>query len=118
TTGQVDSSRSQYRVASERLFPLKRRLDIYAGQFFSEGKASHPRLMIEFLQSDEAQSLFQAKDQREFESSSRLLPEVYQRLVRRSLIHARENRFFHWELEFPEAFFERGQKSYRRLDDP
>jgi hypothetical protein len=114
TSLQVKQSRDEYRKASDELAPFKRILDIYASQWFLAGesgpsakgkKANAGLRALRFLKSEEAEVFVNARGLKAQEDVVGSLSEE-SRHVARAILDAKEaQRFFHWELEFPEVFY-------------
>jgi hypothetical protein len=111
TSGQVRQSRKKFIEASDLLAPYKRILNVYTSQWFGnkpfrtrKGKqwvVQNPA--IESLKSDEAARLAEVNQVGNFTGFVR---DVITTAVSVSM----HMRFFHWELEFPEVFFEKGMR--------
>jgi Eco57I restriction-modification methylase/TaqI-like C-terminal specificity domain len=111
TSSQVRQSRSEYLNASSALQPFKRILDIYTSHWFgNEAKANSQSrkakpAAIEFLKHANAEDVINAHGSKELECALIKLAAEDRDLVGRALRVAQEQRFFHWELEFPEVFY-------------
>lgn len=128
TTAQVSESRTEYRKAAASLWPYKRLLDLYCGQWFDGGPkpvsagpkgkqkllkgnrmktfyASHP--IVEFLNSGRARAIAESDDP---VAAAARLPTADRPPVESAVAAASRFRFFHWELEFPEVFFRGGRR--------
>lgn len=108
TGAQVEQSRAEYRRAIDALAPFKRILDVYTAQWFvdsesSTGKREHP--LVDFLKNREAEQLISARSSDEFRKAKRELAAADRRLMEQALRTAEDKKLFHWELEFPEAFY-------------
>lgn len=106
TAAQVTESRREYRRASDAMLPAKRLLDIYASQWFGntptasghgKKKVEHNRA-VEFLRDGASGHWAQHPD-------TTILPKEWKEVASVALRAARQKRFFHWELEFPEVFY-------------
>lgn len=114
TSKQVKQSRKKFLEASDLLAPYKRILDIYTSQWFGnkpvktrkgkKGVFQNPS--VDFLKSDEAHTYIQQRQ-------SRQLSAYGKKLVATATNAQAQKRFFHWELEFPEIFFEKGMRKPR-----
>jgi hypothetical protein len=109
TATQVKESRAEYRKASDTLDPFKRILDIYVSQWFgndgdSKNKKKKAAVLsaIDFLRSKEAETFISTK---EINKVLDKLSECDRKIAENALNTAKEKRFFHWELEFPEVFY-------------
>ena len=118
TTNQVAESKAEYRKAIEALAPFKRILDLYTAQWFVTGEAVtqarrgrrtgiSERHLLAFLKSPESETLLRASNDREFRSALESLTAHDRGLVEGGTAATSENRFLHWELEFPEAYYQR-----------
>lgn len=105
---QIEESRSEYRRASDALTPFKRILDVYTSRWFGntpyktkerkETRVVDPT--VEFLMSKEAE---------EWVNDPSKQVELFEWEVEKTAASAAaKERFFHWELEFPEVFYEKG----------
>lgn len=112
TIDQVKESRSKYSGASTRLAPYKRILDVYSSQWFGNnptrtkrgrgGTIQNPA--IDFLKSDEAAKFVNDPDNLD------RLSDTWRDVAERTVATLQDRRFFHWELEFPEIFYEKGTR--------
>jgi hypothetical protein len=114
TASQVKESRAEYRKANDTLAPFKRILDIYVSQWFGnkgdnkgKKKKSESSPALDFLKSKEAESFINAKD---LNKALTKLSETDRQISESAINFAKEKRFFHWELEFPEIFYEKGRE--------
>lgn len=114
TAAQVKESRSEYKKASDSLAPFRRILDVYVSQWFgNEGKSKGNKKKselsppLEFLQSDEAEAFINARD---LNNAVNKLSASDRKIVQTAMNAVKEKRFFHWELEFPEVFYEKGKE--------
>ncbi|HEY2585791.1 MAG TPA: Eco57I restriction-modification methylase domain-containing protein, partial [Tepidisphaeraceae bacterium] len=113
TADQVKLSRDEYRRAANALSPFKRILDAYLLQWFLPDNvvrtlprgSSAADLMLEFIKSKEAERFFNSKRGRETDAAIDRLAGRDRTLAELILSAAEQRRFFHWELEFPEAFY-------------
>ncbi len=107
TSTQVQQSRTQYRKACDALAPFKRILDVHASQWFGNTpykvgqgrKAEFRTPSTEFLKSPESEVWLKNPE------DTRALGDPGTRVVNIALAAAEKNRFFHWQLEFPEVFY-------------
>jgi hypothetical protein len=119
TGEQVSESRTEYRRATDILQPLKRVLDVYASRWFGNpdegrGQRVDSRVLL-LIRSPQADEFFSARTEAEVQAALlQLGPDtrIGERILRgdRNVARAayeaaRDKRFFHWELEFPEVFF-------------
>jgi len=126
TAAQVKESRAEFRRANDQLAPFKRILDVYTSQWFGNGgatnKAKRGRAAeppaVAFLKSGSAEPFIQhgaAAASFPVGAGPRACPgqpqgvaptkNVDRTVVETTLAAARDKRFFHWELEFPEVFY-------------
>ena len=113
TSAQVYESRAEYRKASDALAPYKRILDVYTSQWFgNEGpkktrgkRAAADGPAVAFLKTREADSFIKARTAATLERTLAAMSAVERRIAETALAAARQRRFFHWELEFPEVFY-------------
>jgi len=106
TSRDVKQSRRQYAQALTHLQPFKRILDVYTSQWFGneaqhvgrgKDKKTHEPVKI-FMQSPEFRSWLN-------NPQGAKLSELGRSVADSAVRAAREKRFFHWELEFPEVFY-------------
>ena len=116
TVTQVRDSRDQYRRASDELAPFKRALDVYASQWFPDrqsirhhrqGPAEPPA--IAFLKATETEPFLRARSEQEATRAMAKLPSDLHAIAATAVGAAAGKRFFHWELEFPEVYYEQGR---------
>jgi hypothetical protein len=114
TATQVRESRAEYKKASDTLSPFKRIFDIYVSQWFgNDGDSKNKKKKtavspaIDFLRSKEAETFISTKD---INKVLEKLSEGDRKIAGNALNIAREKRFFHWELEFPEVFYGKGRE--------
>lgn len=111
TSAQAKRSRAEYGKAASALGPFKRVLDIYTGQWFANGTTARKRktatqpAAVKFLKSSEAEPVINARGGRELGQALDGLSGQDKAVAEGALRAARERRFFHWELEFPEVFY-------------
>ncbi len=111
TSDQVRQSRKKFMEAYDLLAPYKRIMDVYTSQWFGNkpvkskkgkrGTIQNPS--IDFLKSDEAAKFVELNRRVE-------LSAVTKDLVGTAVLASIQRGFFHWELEFPEVFFEKGMR--------
>ena len=105
TATQVDTSRTEYRRASNLLTPFKRILDIHTARWFDGGvfaskrKENGSAVLDEILKSGDLFNWASGRAAYMFDT------EQYQLILRTTERISHERRFFHWELEFPEVFY-------------
>lgn len=97
TFAEVERSASLYEEADKALQPYKRVLDLWTSEYFGNKEAQN------YLRLYGDVDVFMKGD---LES----IPKAYRKVVRRGGEIAGEKRFFHWELEFPEVFYERSEE--------
>lgn len=108
TSGQLDESMREYHRAADALAPFKRILDVYTSQWFGSGsqqKAKTASPALNFLKRQEAEPLLNAADEKGLDKALGKLHRDDRRIAETALQTARQKRFFHWELEFPEVFY-------------
>jgi hypothetical protein len=111
TANQVEESKREYRKAESGLAPFKRLLDVYTSQWFGNeprkvGKGKSKREVnpaVEFLQSEISEKWTKEPEKTKLNGENKQIEET-------ALQASKEKRFFHWELEFPEVFYEKGGK--------
>lgn len=110
TPSQIQKSRSSFDDAAAATLPFRRILDVYlSGWFLQEtakpGKKSAKGSVevVAFLKS-QGHEILGERDSAAFEQRLRELKPEIRELVENGLSVAAEERFFHWELELPEAF--------------
>ncbi|WP_170142921.1 Eco57I restriction-modification methylase domain-containing protein [Thermosporothrix hazakensis] len=114
TKEQVQQSKAKHKDAERALLPFKRQMHVYLSRW-SRNKSGSKRqkakqenkeqnVALDFLRN--AVSKEWSRD-----NTLTLLDEEQQQVVANALADAQEYRFFHWELEFPEAFFEITQEN-------
>ena len=116
TVTQVRDSRDQYRRASDELAPFKRALDVYVSQWFAEcapighrSQAAAEPAAVAFLKAPDAEPFLSARTEQEATRAMAKLPLALRAIAETAVEAATERRFFHWELEFPEAYYEQGR---------
>lgn len=114
TATQVRESRAEYKKASDTLALFKRIFDIYVSQWFgndgdnkSKKKKTAISPSIDFLRSKEAETFISTK---EINKVLDKLSEGDKKIAETAIDTAKEKRFFHWELEFPEVFYGKGKE--------
>ena len=94
TLSQVQESGELYRKYEEKAKPFKKLLDIYISQHFDV------ELAEEFLTVHSQDKVLQMiKEESDY-------PDVYEGVVEKAKHLNDSKRFFHWDLEFPEAFID------------
>ncbi len=91
TAQEVAASRQAYKGAYDALAPFKRLLDIWVSEYFGIKGAKHITRECAGAIVDDNYSKTGKEDKRSIETALAL---------------AESKRFFHWELEFPEVFFD------------
>ncbi len=111
TMSQAKESQQAFESAVEKLAPYKRVMDVYTSRWFGNaaGKGKRGAIVIdptiEFINRDDTWAWMQ--DPRKLEN--RLPADDYMQtglVAKTALQAAASKRFFHWEFEFPEVFFE------------
>jgi hypothetical protein len=103
TISEVEESYSRYREASDALAPFKVLLDLWTSDAFGVNGARQLLLSTP----DQAEGAIAATLRSENVPSKKW--EKAGTVVRDALGAAKRERFFHWELEFPEVWYEKGQ---------
>jgi type I restriction-modification system DNA methylase subunit len=102
TLSQIEQSKTHYQEAADTLAPYKRIFNIWCTDFFyteiRNRRTTHPmRALLEH--SGDIESMVKNLDH--LQTGDKKLVDVASNI-------AAERRYFHWELEFPEVFFDRG----------
>ena len=105
TVAEAERSQSLYADFERAQAPYKAALDIWVSQHFGNVKAR------EYL------TLAGGNLVEEIRSGGRGLSEQYRGAIEQGSKIGAENRFFHWDLEFPEAFVDLGQSTWRSRDE-
>jgi len=123
TSAQLRESKTEFHKADYLLLPFKRILDIYTSQWFRNKpnvKSNRKRkikketnAVIDFLSSGKATEYLNAKNTKESAQALMKLTSLEKETFEKAIYDTVENCFFHWELEFPEVFFD---KHNRRLE--
>jgi type I restriction-modification system DNA methylase subunit len=113
TSAQVVESKKKYSGASDTLAPYKRLLDVYTSQWFGNEKTAtvvrgkgknkseeKVNIAVAFLKSSDLKKWMHKPYSTPLEFSEKTVAEV-------AMQAALDNRFFHWELEFPEVYYTR-----------
>ena len=108
TAEQVRESQREYRKAKHTLAPFQRLLDVYTSRWFGNesrvmGKGKTGRevnIACEFLRAKDSETWAHTPE-------TPVLPGEWKQVTETATQAAEDKRFFHWELEYPEAFFER-----------
>jgi type I restriction-modification system DNA methylase subunit len=118
TADQVKESQREYSKASDALAPYKRILDVYTSRWFGNdvrttGKGKKRRevdVTVEFLQSTESAQWLKNP----YETK---LTGEWKNVAEATILAVKKMRIFHWEFEFPEVFYEKGNlKEHRGFD--
>src|SRR5205823_8639736 len=91
TAQEVNATRKAYQGAYDALAPFKRLLDVYISEYFGNKGAKHTTRLYAGAIVGNDYSKANPEDKKAIESALSL---------------AQAKRFFHWELEFPEVFFD------------
>ena len=112
TSAQVLESRTEFGKASDALVPFKRILDVYTSQWFGNanlkskgGRTKAESPAVEFLKHRKAEPFINAQNDKVLNKVLEGLPIEDRSVAETTLKAAKEKRFFHWELEFPEVFY-------------
>ena len=103
TADQVQESKSQYQVALSQLRPYKALLHVWLSEHF--GNDGIQNLFRDYAQEIETSVPCLLEDR----SRPDHIPGKVWAAVANALDFAEGNRFFHWELEFPEVWYEQGE---------
>ena len=111
TVAQVKESRQTFRSVWDSAAPIRRILDLYTSQWFGNprqktraNKSSIIRNpVMEFLNGRDAESYRQ-------NGISVGLTDLGKGIASRAEFDSQKERFFHWELEFPDVFLESGKR--------
>jgi hypothetical protein len=96
TAQEVAASRSAYQGAYDALAPFKRLLDMWISEYFGNKGAKHKtRLYAGAIAANDYSKTNNPEDRQAIETALTL---------------AQTKRFFHWELEFPEVFFDESKR--------
>ena len=110
TIAQVQQSRSLYRQVCDRRVAGKRLLDVVTSRWFGNVHDSEQQRQgvvptETFLQDERVYAWL--------EDPHHPLPAEWQTIARAAQAIARDKRFFHWSLEFPEVFFPKNGRRVR-----
>ncbi len=120
---EVEESAKLYEEVEKQLEPLKKALDLYTSEFFIDSK-----LAFRYLNNDKNKS--NNKKQKPWawsimeqygplkvvygkistSNGEQNLPHTDKEKIEQRLKLAREKRFFHWKIEFPEIWYENGRE--------
>jgi len=101
TVEETERSRSLFRSLEEQMRPYKTALDIWVSRYFGN------RYAQEYL------TLVGQDYVEEIRSGGKGLPPQYREVITTAGEICRERRFFHWDLEFPEAFVDLERKTWK-----
>jgi len=104
TIEQAERSHTLYKQFEESMAPYKAALDIWVSRFFGN------KLAQEYL------TLIGQNYVGEIRSGGKGLSPQYREVITRAAEICREKRFFHWDLEFPEAFIDLERKTWKPKD--
>jgi len=105
TAAQVRESRVEYCKAYDTLAPFRRILDLYTSQWFGNDREE----VLEFLRTKEAEAWVKNPS-----AASSKLDDDQKALVTKADEATRQHRLFHWDLAYPEVFYEKD----RRKENP
>jgi hypothetical protein len=109
TAAQVRESRAEYGKAADALAPYKRILDVYTSRWFGNADTKLDQPAISFLRNESNLPWIQ-------NPAGNTLPKPASHAIAETALKAaREKRFFHWELEFPEVFFGASKASTQQI---
>jgi hypothetical protein len=95
TAQEVAESRKAYKGTYDALAPFKRLLDVWISEYFGNKKAQITTSMYAGAIVVDNYSKANQEDKKAIETA---------------LVLAKDKRFFHWELEFPEVFFDETER--------
>ena len=101
TVEEAERSHSLYADFERAHAPYKAALDIWVSQYFGNAKA---REYLTLAGGDLVEQIH---------SGGKRLSEEYQKAITEGERIGAENHFFHWDLEFPEAFVDLGRSAWR-----
>ncbi|MBI4526913.1 MAG: N-6 DNA methylase [Deltaproteobacteria bacterium] len=108
TSAQVARSRSTYKFALSNLENFKKILDVHTARWFVEAQNGKGKGKKAKPKEDPFDYILKSGDLFEWSHGKKaplLDVEPYRSLLYTSATAAKEKRFFHWELEFPEVFY-------------
>ncbi len=105
TVGQAEFSRSRYGDLERNQLPFKGALDIWVSHHFGNSKAKEVLTLV----GDNVVEKIRSRGEG-------LSPE-YRDAISNAASIGGDKRFFHWDLEFPEAFVDLGRGTWRHKDD-
>lgn len=105
TVVEVENSRSHFTKFEQARAPYKTVLDLWVSRHFGN------RLVEEYLALSGSEAVEQIRSK---ESNS--LPPKYRGTIAKSVEIGKKKGFFHWDLEFPEAFVDLGGKGWKPKD--
>jgi hypothetical protein len=105
TMEQTRASRSLFGEFEQALAPYKAALDIWVSRYFGN------RLAQQYL------TLVGGDYVEEIRSDGQGLSPEYKQVIANAAKLKEEKRFFHWDLEFPEAFVDLGRKTWKREEE-
>ena len=124
TSAQVRQSKEEYHKASDALTSFKRTLDIYTSRWFGNAPikqvtrkkskdiariTEYRDITVEVICSDEIDPTLNSRVDN-FQDELIKLSSDDQRIIGTAFEASSKYKFFHWELEFPEIFYEDGKK--------
>ena len=104
TIEQAERSHALYNQFEEAMAPYKAALDIWVSRYFGN------KLAQEYL------TLVGQNYVEEIRSEGKDLSPEYRNVITKAAEIKREKRFFHWDLEFPEAFVDLERKTWKPKD--
>jgi hypothetical protein len=105
TVEQAERSRDLFREFEKSQEPYKRALDIWVSRYFGNTRAQEYLTLVGRDFVEEIRS-----------GGARLSPE-YREVIQKAGELGRERWFFHWDLEFPEAFVDLERKTWKPQDE-
>nr|BBH91701.1 hypothetical protein KTC_64520 [Thermosporothrix sp. COM3] len=114
TKEQVQQSKAKHKDAEHALLPFKRQMHVYLSRWsLNKSDSQGQKAKKENEKQDVALDFLRNAVSKEWsrDNTLTLLDKEQEQVVKNALTDAQEHRFFHWELEFPEAFFEISQEN-------
>ncbi len=105
TVDQAERSRSLFNSFEREIYPYKAALDIWVSRNFGNARAQEYLTLVgrEYVE--------------EIRSGGRGLSPEYREVIARAAEMSRDKRFFHWDLEFPEAFVDLERNTWKPKEE-
>jgi len=104
TIPELEESQTRYKQAIAELAPFKAMLDVWVSEYFGNHSAQETLKQAPEEVEEVVSYLLHRKAALAGKTESTL------QLVQEALQISKERRFFHWELEFPEVWYEEGER--------